>query len=91
MAKETSEKSAIETKDYWTIIALEAMGHVAEHIEPAKTQDGRSTILVYHFNKEALPDYEKWMRGVNDEPFGTVRKIQQSANNFKNNLHRFCT
>ena len=91
--------NVIETKDYWTILALEACGHVAEAIHPVE-KDGRGTILVYYFSDEANEDYELWMRGAigpkpkNDEEqcnlFEIVRRVQQSSTNFKNNLHRYC-
>lgn len=79
----------IEIKDYWTIIALEACGHVPECIELERTDETRPGMLVYKFGEEAQCDYEKWMRGVNEEPLGVIRQVQQSARNFKINLNRF--
>ncbi len=79
----------IRTKDYWTMIALEACGHVPESIEAEEVNEGRSIVIVYVFSDEAKEDYERWMRGVNEPPLDVVRRVQQSANNFKNNLHRF--
>ena len=86
----SDKQELVETKDYWTIIALEACGHVAEKIEPIEPEGGRSTVLVYTFPTESLEDYDAWMRGETRPPFDIVRKIQQSATQFKNNLHRYC-
>ena len=83
------EKNGIVTKDYWTIITLETCGHVPTLIDPVETRDGRSTVLVYTFSPEAADDYDLWMRGETQEPFGTIRRVQQGAVRFKNNLHRY--
>ena len=87
---ETIKDNIIETKHYWTILALEACGHVPEAINPIKTKDGNTTLLYYTFGEAALEDYEAWMRGETQDPFGVIRKIQQSATQFKNNLYRYC-
>lgn len=79
----------ISTKDKQVIIALRTLGHVPEKIEAEKCEDGRSVIMMYTFGPDAMDDYEKWMRGVNEEPFGTIRKVNQALESFKNNLHRF--
>ena len=84
-----AKSSGIITKDYWTIITLENCGHVPVLIEPVETRDGRSTVLVYTFSDDAMEDYDAWMRGETKEPFGTIRRVQQSAVQFKNNLHRY--
>jgi hypothetical protein len=90
----------IETKDYWTIIAMEACGHVPSKINPLKTKDERSVVLIYTFPGMALEDYDAWMRGEigpkpkdgqeQSEMFDVIRKVQRSATQFKNNLHRYC-
>jgi hypothetical protein len=90
---------AIETKDYWTIIAMEASGHIAKKITVDES-DGRNTVLVYSFGEDADEDYELWMLGaIGPKPeegeeqsdlFEVIRKVQQSATKFKNNLHRYC-
>lgn len=80
---------SIETKDYWTIIALEACGHVPLDIQANEPKEGRSCVLTYFFPEEAEGDFDKWMRGENTEPFGIIRTVQQSATKFKNNLHRY--
>ena len=84
-----SETASIETKDFRTIVALITLGHVPTKIEAVDSESGRSKVIVYHFGKDAISDYEAWMRGVCDEPFGTIRRVQEAESQFKNNLHRY--
>lgn len=80
---------SFQTKDYWTIIALLVSGNVPMDIEPKNFPETGRCQLTYHFDEEAKEDYEKWMLGVTDEPYDTVRKVRESVESFKHNLHRF--
>jgi hypothetical protein len=90
---------SIETKDYWTIIALEACGHLPLDIQAAEPKDGRSCIVTYFFPDEVSEDFDAWMRGAigpvpkegeeQSNLFETIRRVQQSHTKFKNNLHRY--
>lgn len=87
MATKTIKKEVPPLKDYWTVIALTTVSHVPVKIEPVN-QDGRS-ILMYHFSDDVWPDYDAWMRGSKEEPFGTIRKVKEASDQFKNNLHAY--
>lgn len=90
----------IETKDYWTIIAMDVSGHKIKEIKVDGGAEGRGTVLLYSFDEDAEEDYELWMLGaVGPKPeegeeqsnlYETIRAVQQSATRFKNNLHRYC-
>jgi len=85
----TEKEKIISTKDQWTIIAMAVCSHAPVKIEPLEAQEGRSITLVYHFGEDAREDHDKWMRGVAEEPFITLRRVQQANTQFKNNLHRY--
>ena len=87
MTAKTAKQEVPPLKDYWTVIALTTVGHVPAEIEPIEI-DGRS-ILLYHFGDKAWPDYDAWMRGSKDDPFGTIRKVKEASDQFKNNLHAY--
>ena len=86
-----SETEQIETKDYWTIIALEACGHVAEKISVVDNRDNKSKLLIYHFSNKAATHFDAWVRGETREPFDAVRKVQNSQRQFKATLNRLST
>lgn len=83
-----------DVTDRWTIAALEACGHVATRVyaveEEMRKGSGKRPTLMYSFASTAKDDYEAWMRNEQQEPFVTVRKVQQSALQFKNNMYRHC-
>lgn len=96
-----SNEDFIETKDYWTIIALHCAGHVSAEIAPVDGREGRGIVLVYKYPKETVEaDYDAWMRGAigpvpkegeeQSNIYEIVRMVQQGSVQFKNNLHRFC-
>jgi hypothetical protein len=83
------DKQPVVTKDMWTIVALRVCGHVPEKIDiqPHPTNED-TKYLVYHFGDEAYVDYDDFMRGVNREPFNTLRTVMRAVSEFKNNLFR---
>lgn len=86
-----TESNSIETKDYWTVIALEACGHVVEEITTIDTKDGKGKLLVYHFSSEAAADCDAWARGESRAPFDAIRQVQTSQRRFRANLTRLST
>ena len=82
------EVKNLETKDYWTIIALQVCGHKVLEIKQEKRDDGRVTVT-YVFGPEANEDYENWLMGSEDPPFGTTRLVHKYVMQFKKILHRF--
>lgn len=86
-----TKNNKFQTKDYWTIIALLVAGNTPIEIEPRVFSETGRCQLTYHFAEDAKKDYEKWMLGVTDEPFGVIRKVREGVEGFKHNLHRFNT
>jgi hypothetical protein len=93
MTESKKADEGFDITDRWTIAALEACGHVAVNIHAESEEmrkGGTRPTLIYSFAASAKNDYELWMRNEIREPFITVRKVQQSALQFKNNLYRHC-
>lgn len=90
---------SIETKDFWTMVALEVVGHITIEVKADDPKDGKSCVVTYCFPDDAAENLDRWMRGEigpvpkDGEPqtneFEIIRKVQQSQTRFKNNLHRF--
>lgn len=86
-----SEAQYIDTRDYWTIIALEFCGHVAEKITMVEGKDNRNNVLIYRFPEEAADDFDAWVRGEIRDSFEAIRKVRNSQRQFKSNLSRLST
>lgn len=85
--KAPENSNPVETKDYWSILALIAMEHVPVKIE--QTEEGERSVMVYHFPSTAHTHYEAWMRGEREGPLGVIRRVKSAAELFKDNLHRY--
>ncbi len=81
------EPRSFETKDAQVIHALRTCGHVPTLIKPM-AMEGRS-VLMYFFSTAAWTDYDEFSRGVQREPFTTIRAHDDAIREFKNNLRRF--
>lgn len=76
-----------ETKDAQIIHAMRTCGHVPTLIKPMALE-GRS-VLMYCFSVAAWTDYDEFSRGVQREPFITIRAHDDAIREFKNNLRRY--
>lgn len=82
-----TKNEAVVTKDKWAIYAMRCCGHVPDKIVPSSAGDG-GRFLLYHFPSSVGEDYDDYMRGVDREPFTTIRLIREIDGEFKNNLYR---